>query len=78
MGVRSVRFNTEEETALKALTEALHLDTSSVIKRALWELYEELQDKAAVEAFEAREASGNTTFASIDHLLASEAPESYD
>jgi predicted transcriptional regulator len=69
MGVKSVRFNAGEEKALDALTRTLHMDTSGVIKKALWELYEELQDRAEIEAFEARENSGKTSFSPIDDLL---------
>ena len=32
MGVKSVRFNSDEEKALAALTSAFHMDTSGVIK----------------------------------------------
>jgi hypothetical protein len=69
MGVKSVRFNEGEEKALHALTRTLHMDTSGVIKMALWELYEELQDRAEIEAFEVREDSGETSFGPIDNLL---------
>lgn len=69
MGVKSVRFNTDEEHALRALTGALHMDTSAVIKKALWELYEDVQDKAVIEGFEVREEAGETRFESIDDLI---------
>ncbi len=69
MGVKSVRFNSDEEKALAALTGAFHMDTSGVIKKALWELYEEVQDKAVIEAFELHEGAGETSFAPIDDLL---------
>ena len=45
------------------------MDTSAVMKKALWELYEDVQDKAVIEAFEVREDAGDTTFAPIDDLL---------
>ena len=32
MGVKSVRFNSDEEKALAALTSAFHMDTSGVIE----------------------------------------------
>lgn len=69
MGVKSVRFNAGEEKALGALTRTLHMDTSGVIKKALWGLYEELQDRAEIEAFEVREDGGETSFGAIDNLL---------
>ena len=66
MGVKSVRFNSDEEKALAALTNAFHMDTSGVIKKALWELYEDVQDWAVIEDFEVREDAGDTGFAPID------------
>ncbi|SIQ99701.1 hypothetical protein SAMN05920897_12211 [Alkalispirochaeta americana] len=69
MGVKSVRFNADEEKALALLTGALHMDTSGVIKKALWELYEDVQDAAVIEAFEVREDAGDTGFAPIHDLL---------
>lgn len=69
MGVKSVRFNSDEEKALDALTGAFHMDTSAVIKKALWELYEDVQDKAVIEAFELREDADDTGFVPIDDLL---------
>jgi len=68
MGVKSVRLNSDEEKALEALTDALHMDTSGIIKKALWELYEDVQDAALIEAFEVREDAGDTAFAPIDDL----------
>lgn len=66
MGVKSVRFNSDEEKALAALTNAFHMDTSGVIKKALWELYADVHDRAVIEDFEVREDAGDTGFAPID------------
>lgn len=69
MGVKSVRFNSDEEKALEALSSTFHMDTSGIIKKALWELYEDVQDSAVIEAFEVREEAGDTSFSPIDDLL---------
>jgi predicted transcriptional regulator len=69
VGVKSVRFNSDEEKALTALSRAFHMDTSGIIKKALWELYEDVQDSAVIEAFEVREDAGDTSFSPIDDLL---------
>ncbi|MCA1755610.1 MAG: DUF6290 family protein [Spirochaeta sp.] len=69
MGVTSVRFNDNEEKALEYLKKAFHADTSSVIKKALWELYEDLNDRRIVEEFEIREAGGAVEFGTIDDLI---------
>jgi hypothetical protein len=54
---------------LAALTDAFHMDTSGIIKKALWELYEDVQDAAVNEAFAVREDAGDTGFAPIDVLM---------
>ena len=69
MGVTSVRFNKNEEKALEYLKGVYHSDASSVIKKALWELYEDLRDREIVEEFEVREAAGAVEFGSIDDLV---------
>lgn len=69
MGVTSVRFNENEEKALEYLKKVFHADTSAVIKKALWELYEDHQDRGIVEAFEVRESAGAVEFGSIDDLI---------
>ena len=66
MGVTSVRFNTNEEKALEYLKEVYHSDASSVIKKALWELYEDFRDREIIEEFEAREDAGVVEFGSLD------------
>lgn len=69
MGVTSVRFNENEEKALDYLKETFHADTSAVIKKALWELYEDLSDRRIIEEFEVREAAGAVEFGSIEDLI---------
>lgn len=69
MGVTSVRFNESEEKALEYLKKTFHADTSAVIKKALWELYEDLSDRRIIEDFEVREAAGAVEFGSIEDLI---------
>ena len=69
MGVTSVRFNKKEEAALEYLKEMFDSDASSLIKKALWELYEDAKDREIVEEFEAREAAGEIELTSIEDLL---------
>ena len=69
MGVTSVRFNKKEEQALECLKDAFHADASSVIKKALWELYENLRDRRIIEEFEIREDAGAVEFGSIDEPI---------
>ncbi|MFP4432187.1 MAG: DUF6290 family protein [Spirochaetaceae bacterium] len=64
-----MRFNESEEKALKYLKETFHADTSAVIKKALWELYEDLRDRRIIEEFEERETAGAVAFGSIEDSI---------
>ncbi|KKL29015.1 hypothetical protein LCGC14_2369380 [marine sediment metagenome] len=69
MGVTSIRFNENEEAALNYLKNVLHYDASTLIKKALWEMYEDIKDKEMVNRFEKEEDAGNTSFSAITDLL---------
>jgi len=69
MAVTSVRFNKKEEKVLDYLKDHFHCDTSSLLKKSLWELYEELKDKEIIEEFEKNEEKGNIKFNTIDNIL---------
>lgn len=69
MGVTSVPFNDNEEKALAYLRQVFHADSSAILKKALWELYEDHQDRGVVEAFEVREVAGAVEFGVIDDLI---------
>ena len=69
MAVTSVRFNKKEEKVLDYLKDHFHCDTSSLLKKSLWELYEELKDKEIIEDFEKNEEKGNIKFNTINNIL---------
>jgi hypothetical protein len=69
MGVTSIRFNENEEAALNYLKNIYHYDASTLIKKALWEMYEDIKDKEIVNGFEKKEDAGNTSFSTITDLL---------
>ncbi len=69
MGVTSIRFNENEEAVLNYLKNIFHYDASTLIKKALWEMYEDIKDKEIVNRFEKEEDSGNTSFSTITDLL---------
>ena len=69
MAVVSVRFNSKEEKILKMLKEYFNCDSSSLIKRSLLELYEEIHDREIIEKFEVKEDNSKTEFIGIDNLL---------
>lgn len=49
MAVVSVRLNREEEKILKYLTDYFHEDKSSLFKKSMYELYEDIQDIRFIE-----------------------------
>ncbi len=70
MAVTSVRFNAKEEKILKILKKHYNCDASTILKKSLWDLYEDIKDKEIVEDFERRERGLKTKFVGIDELLA--------
>jgi len=69
MGVTSIRFNKEEEKIINYLKKYLHCDTSTLLKKSLWELYEELKDREIIEEFERSEEEGKVSFNTIDKII---------
>jgi hypothetical protein len=69
MAVTSVRFNTKEEKILKLLKDHYNCDASTLLKKSLWDLYEEIKDKEIIEDFEKREKGKKAKFVQIDDLL---------
>jgi predicted DNA-binding protein len=51
MAVVSVRLNDEEEKILEYLTEYLHEDKSTLLKKSMYELYEDIQDIRFIENY---------------------------
>jgi len=69
MGVISVRLNEEEEKIVRRLMEYYGVDKSTLIKRSLYELYENILDLDFIEEFEKREKEGKTSFVTADDIL---------
>lgn len=69
MAVASVRFNTKEEKILKILKKEYKCDTSALIKKSLWDLYEDISDKEAILEFEKKSKNNRIEFLTIDDLL---------
>lgn len=70
MGVISVRLNKDEAVMLRQLSEHFHADRSTLIKRALSEMYENMLDMGVIEAFERREKKGKVSFISAGDIMA--------
>ncbi len=49
MAVISVRLNSEEEKILKILTDYFHEERSTLLKKSMYELYEDIQDIKFIE-----------------------------
>lgn len=69
MAVTSVRFNAKEEKVLKILKKYYNCDASTLLKKAIWDLFEDIKDKECIEDFEKREKSSKTKFVHINDLL---------
>ncbi|GBE04168.1 MAG TPA: hypothetical protein ENG95_02385 [Nitrospirae bacterium] len=69
MGVISVRFNKDEEKILKKLSDHFHEDKSTLIKKSLVELYENVLDLSEIKKFEAKEKKGKVSFTSAEDIL---------
>lgn len=71
MGVTSVRFNKKEEKIINYLKKHLNCDTSTLLKKSLWELYEDLKDREIIEEFEKKEKEGKVSFGTIEEIIKS-------
>lgn len=69
MAVTSVRLNLKEEKLLKLLKNYYNCDASTLIKRSLYELYEDLKDKEIIEQFERKEKHDRSQFMKIEDLM---------
>jgi len=69
MGVISVRLNKDEENILKKLSDYYHADKSTLIKKSLFEFYENMVDLDIVEQFESKEKKGKTSFYTAEDIL---------
>ena len=71
MEVISVRLNKEEQKMVKKLMEHFHEDKSTLIKKSLLELYENVIDFETIKKFEEKEKKGNIRFSSAEDILKS-------
>jgi hypothetical protein len=69
MGIISVRLNSQEEKVIKKLAEYYDEDRSKLLKRSLFELYENIVDGKEIEKFERKESAKKIKFHSADEIL---------
>jgi hypothetical protein len=69
MTVTSVRFNTKEEKLIEMLKKHYNCDTSSLLKKSIFEMYDDLMDNKVINDFEKRESKGKTKFLSFEDII---------
>jgi hypothetical protein len=69
MGVISERLNTKEEKVIKKLADYYDEDKSKLLKRSLFELYENIIDGKEIEKYEKKELLKKTKFHSAEEIL---------
>ncbi len=69
MAVVSVRLNKDEEQILDYLTEYFHEDKSTLFKKSLYEMYEDIQDIKFIENYIEESNTKTREFISGDDLF---------
>ena len=69
MAVISIRFNSKEEKILEILKKYYECDFSSLVKKSLLDLYEEIKDREIIEQYEAGEKISKSKFVKIEDIL---------
>lgn len=69
MGVISIRLNKDEEKILKILSDHFHEDKSALLKKSLFELYENTLDLEIIKKYETKERKGKTSFFTAEDIL---------
>ncbi|MCE5329976.1 DUF6290 family protein [bacterium] len=69
MAVISVRFNSKEEKILEILKKHFNCDSSNLLKKSLWDLYEEIKDREIIEQYEDKEKNSKSDFVKIGDIL---------
>lgn len=69
MAVVSVRLNEKEEEVLNYLTEYFHEEKSSLLKKSMFDLYEDIQDIKFVDNDIEKKGLNKKNFVSGDDLL---------
>ena len=69
MAVTSIRLNENEERVLNYLKNQFHCDSSTLLKKSLFELYEDMKDKEIIESFEEKSKNKKPQFVTFDELM---------
>ncbi len=71
MAVISIRLNKEEEKTINFLSSEYGQDKSTLVKKAIREMYKDYVDTHCIEEYEAKEKQDKTSFYSADDILSS-------
>jgi Family of unknown function (DUF6290) len=69
MAVTSIRLNTKEQKLLNFLKEYYHCDSSTILKKSIIDMYEDLKDKELIETYEKEESENKTKFKKYEDLV---------
>jgi hypothetical protein len=69
MAVVSVRLNDKEEEVLEYLTNYFHEEKSSLLKKSMFELYEDIQDIKFVDKYLNKKGFDKKNFISAEELF---------
>ena len=69
MGIISVRLNSQEKKVIKKLVEYYDEDRSKLLKRSLFELYENIVDGNVILKYEKKESARKAKFHSAEEIL---------
>lgn len=69
MGVISIRLNNDEEKALKKLSDYFHEDKSTLIKKSLVELYENVLGLDSITRYEEKDKRKKAFFTTAGDIL---------
>ena len=69
MAVVSVRLNDKEEEVLEYLTNYFHEEKSSLLKKSMFELYEDIQDIKFVDKYLNKKGFDKKIFIPADELF---------
>ncbi|GMT50139.1 MAG: hypothetical protein IEMM0008_1678 [bacterium] len=68
MGVTTIRLNDDEQKVLDTLVEHYGLPQSTLLKKAMFELYEGLLDKRDIEMIERERKAGNDKWFTFEEI----------
>ncbi len=69
MGTTTIRFNVEEEKIVNDLAKHYNMKQSTVIKKAIFGLYEDMKDMEEIEKFEEKKARGEVEWIHSDQFM---------